>query len=281
MRSKKSAIVEYYDTCEGDYRIFWDLDRSLAMHAGYWDSETKTLADALKRENEILAELAGVTSSDYVLDAGCGVGGSSIFLAEQYRCRVKGITLSGRQVETASENAEVRRVDRLVSFEMMDFCRTSFTDETFDVVWGLESVCHASDKRIFLQEAYRLLKKGGRLVIADGFATKEIYEEPERWKMKKWLFGWGVEAIDSIEVFEQSLKDCGFKDIVFHDITMNVMPSSRRLYWISFPASVLSKCGEWLGVRNSMQTDNIKAAYYQHTTLKSGLWRYGIFTATK
>ena len=79
MRSKKSAIVEYYDTCEGDYRIFWDLDRSLAMHAGYWDSETKTLADALKRENEILAELAGVTSSDYVLDAGCGVGGSSIF----------------------------------------------------------------------------------------------------------------------------------------------------------------------------------------------------------
>jgi SAM-dependent methyltransferase len=163
----------------------------------------------------------------------------------------------------------------------MDFCRTSFADETFDVVWGMESVCHASNKLHFLKEANRLLKKGGRLVIADGFATKEKYEDSEEWRMKKWLRGWGVNNLDSIQLFEQSLRECGFRNIVFHDITTNVMPSSKRLYWISFPASVFSKCGEWLGLRSSLQTENIKAAYYQHTTLKSELWRYGIFTATK
>lgn len=73
---RKEEIVHYYDTCEMNYKRWWNLDKSLAMHAGYWDETTKTLSEALSKENEVLAKIAGIKGSDRVLDAGCGVGGA-------------------------------------------------------------------------------------------------------------------------------------------------------------------------------------------------------------
>lgn len=281
MQSKTDEIVEYYNTCETDYRTFWDLDRSMAMHAGFWDHRTTTLHEALARENEVLAEMAEIKSHERVLDAGCGIGGSSIFLAKHFGCQVTGITLSDHQVQVATANAKKHGVEALVNFETMDFCRTRFPDATFDVVWGLESICHADDKFLFVKEAYRILKKGGRLIMADGFGMKESYTLKEKYGMRQWLHGWGVESLDTQQAFRRYLKDSGFSDVSYSNVTDNVMPSSKRLYWISFPALVFSKVGEWVGVRTKVQTQNILAAYYQYTTLKSGLWEYGIFCAHK
>lgn len=76
------------------------------MHFGYWDEKVKIFSQSLERENEILADKAKIKSSDVVLDAGCGVGGSSILLAKKFGCKVIGITLSERQAEQATRNAE-------------------------------------------------------------------------------------------------------------------------------------------------------------------------------
>lgn len=281
MQSKLTNIVDYYNTCESDYRTFWDLDRSMAMHAGFWDDRTQTLSDALARENEILAEIAQVKQGDKVLDAGCGVGGSSLFLAKHFGCQVVGITLSEKQVITATNNAKKEGVGSLVHFAAMDFCETSFPDASFDVVWGIESICHAEDKLKFVKEAYRLLKKGGRLVMADGFGVKNSYTDSEAKKMSKWLNGWGVDSLDMRVHFQCYFEETGFSQVSYRNVTAHVMPSSKRLYWISFPAFILSKMGEWLGVRNKIQTENILAAYYQYTTLRNGLWEYGIFSCIK
>lgn len=281
MKGIKSAIVDYYDLCESDYRIFWDLDRSLAMHAGFWDDTTKTLHEALNRENEILAAHAKITKKDRVLDAGCGIGGSSIFLAKRYGCHVTGITLSAKQAETASALAAEHGVESFVTFKVKDFCQTDFPDGSFDVVWGLESVCHAEDKAKFVKEAMRVLKAGGRLIVADGFATNRNFTKNEASAMQKWVRGWGVDTLESRDGFKKHLKEAGFTDISLQDITSNVLPSSKRLYLISFPAFVFSKIGEWTGLRKKIQTDNIVAAYYQYTTLKKQLWTYCVFSARK
>ncbi|HBC57016.1 MAG TPA: hypothetical protein DCZ03_07620, partial [Gammaproteobacteria bacterium] len=81
--SYRDEIVDYYDNCEMDYKVLWRLDRCLAMHYGYWDETTERVSEALIRENQILAERAKITESDIVLDAGCGVGGSAIWLANE------------------------------------------------------------------------------------------------------------------------------------------------------------------------------------------------------
>lgn len=279
MDNKYEEIVKYYDTCEDDYRKLWNLNESLALHAGFWDETVHNLSGALMRENEVLANMCNITQNDRVLDAGCGIGGSSIFLGEKIGCNVTGISISAKQVETATKLADERGLSELVNFQVMDYCNTSFPDESFDVVWAIESVCHAHDKKLFIKEAYRILKPGGRLIVADGFttATNNISSQ----SMKKWLSGWAVDSLASDTLFNEYLIDYGFHHIEINDMTKLVMPSSKRLFYISLPTWILSKLGEFIRLRTSIQTGNIRGAFYQYITLKNNLWNYLVFISKK
>ncbi len=281
MKINKSQIIKYYDSCEIDYKLIWHLNKCLAMHFGYWDRKAHNLSQALERENEVLAEKADIKKSDVVLDAGCGVGGSSIFLAKRFGCKATGVTLSQKQVSSARENAKRNGVESLTTFYEMDYLNTSFVDNSFDVVWAIESVCHADNKKRFVTEAFRLLKKGGRLIIADNFASKDNYNVQEDKLMEKWLNGWGINFLETSHDFENYSKNAGFNKISFSDITKNVMPSSKRMYLHSLPALFLGKVAEFVGVRTKVQTGNIFSAYYQHKVLRKGLCKYGIFYAEK
>ena len=136
-------------------------------------TQARRLVESARRRvlrDQKLAEHAEITSSDQVCDAGCGVGGSAVFLAKTFGCRVHGITLGGNQVITSRENASRQGVEHLVAFSRQDYLDTRFPSDTFDVVWAIESVCYAVDKKDFLEEAYRILKPGGRLAVADFFS---------------------------------------------------------------------------------------------------------------
>ena len=156
-------IVDYYEASENAYKDAWDLDKSMAIHYGYWDKTVKTFPQSLQRMNEVMAEAGHLKAGDVVLDAGCGVGGSSIFLASAIRCKVIGITLSEKQVERAKQNAIRKNITDHVAFKAMDYCNTGFPNESFDIVWGCESICYADNKEQFIKEAFRLLKPRGEI----------------------------------------------------------------------------------------------------------------------
>ncbi len=273
-------IVAYYEQCEIDYRMVWDLGTSLAMHYGHWDEKTRTLRQALRRQNELLAETARLTAADQVLDAGCGVGGSAIFLTDRLGCRVTGVTLSVRQAAAARRNAARRGLGALARFAVMDYSATAFRPATFDVVWALESVCYAADKRAFVREAHRLLRPGGRLVLADGFAARERYTGSERATMAGWLHNWAVRGLDTVERFAGHLDAEGFRTLVVRDVTANVMPSSRRLYLRSL-CLPLGRVAEYLGMRSRIQTGNILGCQHQYAAFRQGLGRYALFLAER
>ncbi len=280
-RNAKRAIVDYYTQSEIDYRMIWGLKRSLAIHYGHWDETTRSLRAALERQNRLLAETARVSADDYVLDAGCGVGGSSIYLAQRTGCRALGITLSPRQAESARRNAAARGVGDRTSFAVMDYTGTGLDAETFDVVWALESVCYAEDKAAFVREAHRLLRPGGRLVLADGFATRDIYSAEERAVMDAWLRNWAVESLATPHGFERALRDAGFGSIAYTDVTRNIMPSARLLYAHSLYALFVGRVAELLRVRTRVQTGNIVACRWQYPAFRRGLACYGLFSAEK
>lgn len=270
-------IVAYYDECEVDYRIRWHLDRCKAMHFGYWDRFTRTLPQALVRENQVLAELATVGANDRVLDAGCGVGGSALFLARTRGCRVHGITLSGKQVERAREYAARASLDHRATFSVADFCATGLPAGSFDVVWAIESVCHADDKAAFLREAFRLLCPGGRLVLADFVATRDVRDP----LVQRWLAGWAVPRLATRSQLTNGARAAGFRDVRYREETEHVRPSARRLFATSLFTVPLSTIGERLRIRTRRQTSNQLAVYYQFRALQAGLWEYGLLLATK
>jgi cyclopropane fatty-acyl-phospholipid synthase-like methyltransferase len=210
-------IVEYYNSTEHAYKDSWDLDNSLAIHYGYWDNHVRTFPESLSRMNEVMAESVGITAVDKVLDAGCGVGGSSIYLASVKGCRVTGITLSEKQAQRAIANAKQKDAEGLVEFKVMNYSATSFADASFDVVWGCESICYADSKEQFIKEAYRLLKPGGRLVVADGFVT--LFENNNDPVIRQWLDGWQVNYLESPQRFSNFMQQAGFTNVNYRDIS--------------------------------------------------------------
>lgn len=274
-------IIDYYAATENAYKDSWDLNNSLAIHYGYWDEKVKTFPQSLLRMNEVMMEAAAIAPSDKVLDAGCGIGGSSIYMAERIGCNVTGISLSERQIEHARRLAREKKIDDKVEFEAQNYCATSFPSESFDVVWGCESICYADDKEQFIKEAYRLLRPGGRLVVADGFVTK--FENNDHPTIRNWIDGWQVNYLESPERFEKFMNRAGFKNILYKDISKYTAHSSQRLYKFYFLANLYLA---WKRITFSdhsteMQRKNIAACKHQYHGMKKGLWQYGLIVGTK
>jgi cyclopropane fatty-acyl-phospholipid synthase-like methyltransferase len=274
-------ISEYYRLTEVHYRKGWKLDEARALHYGYWDSNTKQLSEALANLNEKLAEFGNVKRNLTILDAGCGVGGSSIYLAKKYGCKLYGISLNKEQISQAIQFSIKEGVANLPLFSVQDFTKTEFKDQSFDIIWAIESVIHADPKIDFFQEAFRLLRPGGKLLIADYFA-KELPSSKELKQLMKWLHPWAVSDIIPFGEYKDQLVSLGFKNIQNQDITPNIYKSARKMYWGGMYLGLLTKLytlyrpGTTRFARN-----HYKAMMHQFPLLKKGLWNYRMVSAIK
>lgn len=118
-----------------------------------------------------MMKLGGINSEEdsnaKVLDVGCGVGGTSRYLAKSLGtdASVTGITLSPNQVKRATELAVEQGVGN-AKFTVMNALEMDFPDNSFDVVWACESGEHMPDKEAYINEMMRVLKPGGKFVMA-------------------------------------------------------------------------------------------------------------------
>lgn len=278
----RKETAEYYDECYWDYLLTWCNRDNLAYHYGHWDEVAPYQHhQALLNKNQLLYKTAGIKSEDRVLDAGCGIGGSSIWMARHHGNRVTGITVSQQQVNYARQHAKRHNVSELVDFEVADFCQIPFPDESFDVVWALESSCYAINKSDFLKEAWRVLRKGGRVVVCDGFFTRSEFNDEEWREIIACLNGWAVPNLALVDDFPGLLEKQGFQAITAHDYTLQTMPSIEYMNNVSKRLRPLQKLGEWLGVRSKGQTANYGVAAAQHYLFTQKLTVYWIFTGQK
>ena len=265
-------IINYYKTNELAYSM-WGRN----MHYGYWEPGIRTQRQASLRFNEVMAATARIGPNDRVLDAGCGVGGASIFLAKTFGCSVTGITICPRQVEMARKNARIEGVTPLTEFFEMDYEHTTFQNGEFDVIWGLESVCYAKSKEQFVREAYRISNTRGRLIVGDGFASRETYSDKERKLLHRWLDGWIVNFLDTPASFVRYAAVAGYRKYEYEDVTPKVMPTSRLMFVASlpfFPLHIIDKIQRL----KSYPTDGM---FNQYLSLRKKLWQYGIFYTEK
>jgi cyclopropane fatty-acyl-phospholipid synthase-like methyltransferase len=273
-------VIDYFDQTRNDYRLLWGVDRHFGLHCGYFETGRRH-DDAVLHMNRVLALLAGIRGGERVLDAGCGIGGSALWLAENLGAHVVGVNVCPRQIEQAHRLARERGLGDQVQFHVADFCDTGLPGESFDVVWALESACYAEDKPGLLAEAHRLLRPGGRLIVADAFLTRSELTDHERGLVQRWQSGWAIPDTAGVDQFRQWLAQARFRGVAFRDVTEHVVPSSRRIYLaalIFYPIGLLLY---WAGLRTAIQTRGIASGYYQYLARRRGLGVYGIFVAEK
>jgi len=274
-------IADYYDQTEVHYRRFWKLGKHFAIHYGIWGDGIRTFGQALDNTNRILAVKAGIESSDYVLDAGCGIGGSAFFLAHNFGCRVSGISLSKKQIDSARRISKTLSLDHLVQFEVKDYTHTGYPSNRFDVVWALESVGSAQDEKAFLLEAYRLLKPGGTLIMADYFKTinRPAAGQP---LLDSWLKLWAISDLETIGSFKLMVENSGFQDQQVSDYTREIIPSARRMFLSSLAGSTSSLPYNFFHKNTSrFAKDHYQSGFLQYRALKRGLWEYKVILAKK
>jgi len=240
-------VKDYYNNVQSSYNSFWMNKRNLAMHLGFWDKDTKNQHDALMNENRYIAKALDINQNDIILDAGCGVGGTAIWVAEEYGAKVSGISIMENQIVLAKKYAKDRGVDKLVDFKVQNYVNTSFPDESFTKIYAMESVCHTENKEDFFLEAYRLLKPGGELAFIDEFVTKNSLTNKEQKILDDWLLGWAVPNMLTVRDFKNRLEKTGFKNIRDVDVTKKVIKSSSKIQMVGllfYPYdSVMSKLG--------------------------------------
>ena len=274
---KYKSIIDYYHQTEFDYKVGWDNSENPEVHFGDYDHN-----EALSNTNKILAELVNIQEGEKVLDAGCGRGGSCFWIARNKKANVVGVTPVPNQIRECNEKANEFQLSDRTEFLLGDYCDTQLPDCSFDVVWAIESVCHTQCKLDFYKEVYRLLKPGGRLVMAEYIRKKRslLIEEEDLLRVD-WLNKWAISDIDTKEEHIENAGLAGFKSIDVSDYTISVKVSLRNAHEKAsrfLPVAIVLRL---LRFRSKIQHGNTTASIKQYEALKKNLWFYGVITAKK
>lgn len=274
-------IQQFYDASTP----LWEETWGEHMHHGYYGprgGHRKNRQQAQIDLIEMLLDWGQVTSARFILDAGCGVGGSARHLAQKYGAQAIGITLSSIQAQRATERTAAAQLSEQVSFQVANALETPFPDQQFDFIWSLESGEHFPNKAKFLRECYRLLKPGGQLLMAtwchrptDSLAGPLTPREQAH--LEAIYRNYALPFVISLPEYAEIAEDCGFTAIRTADWSAAVAP-----FWSDVIESSLSpvaiagllKAG-WTTIQGAFTLLLMRQGF------DMGLIRYGLLSARK
>jgi cyclopropane fatty-acyl-phospholipid synthase-like methyltransferase len=144
------------------------------VNMGYWLQDTKTARAAQEQLVRELAARVPDLKGKRVVDIGCGLAGPAILLASDHGAEVDGVNIVARQIEWARRYIEGNDLSNQVRVHLASAMDLPFPDRSFDVVFCLEAAHCFADKPRFLREAHRVLRRGGKLVLADIVGTTRL-----------------------------------------------------------------------------------------------------------
>ncbi|MEU1792568.1 methyltransferase domain-containing protein [Streptomyces sparsogenes] len=201
---------------------------SLHGNYGYWAPGCTSQDQACEAMAEEIAERAGITAGDQVLDAGFGYGGPAIHWARTRKPeRVVGLNITPSQTAVARQRVTELALDKVIELRLASATSLPFEDGSFDRVVALESSVHFHTRQKFFREALRVLRPGGTLTTTDpvpreGMRTNRggITGRLDDWRRKRVIpdANWYPRS-----VYAERLRQAGFVDVEVEDVTDRVL----------------------------------------------------------
>jgi len=196
----EKEVMEVYN---GPGGLLWEAVMTEQIHSGAAEA-TDTLAQAL-----------GLKKGMVVLDLCSALGGPARQIAKKYGVMVKGVDMTETMLKKARERTKQAGLANMIEFHEGNVMDLAFEDETVDVVWGQEAWCYVTDKNKLIQEAYRVLKPGGKIGFTDWVITGEITEE----QLSPLYDTMSFPYMETFQGYQELLKNNGFKILDAQDQT--------------------------------------------------------------
>ncbi|CAL1352350.1 unnamed protein product [Linum trigynum] len=285
----KKGIAELYDESSGLWEDIWGEH----MHHGFYEpdsrvsgSEPDHRAAQIRMIDESLRFAAVPEEAEErpkkVVDVGCGIGGSSRYLARKYGAKCQGITLSPVQAQRANALAAAQGLADQAFFQVGDALDQPFPDGEFDLVWSMESGEHMPDKAKFVGELARVAAPGATIIIVtwchrDLGPAEESLTKWEKDHLDKICKAYYLPEWCSTSDYVRLLQSLNLQDIRTADWSENVAP-----FWPAVIRSALTWKGFTSLLRTGMKT--IRGALVMPLMIegfKKDLIKFSVITCRK
>jgi SAM-dependent methyltransferase len=211
------------------------------LYDGYYDQFSSDVLGAIRKETygEDLGQSSWMTadelrnfikylslkSSDDLLEVGSGSGGTGLFIAETAGCRVQGVDINEFGIKNANDLASKRNLQQKVQFKLADASKSlPFENQSFDVIFSNDVICHIPNRLDLFKEWYRILKPGGRMLFTDALVISGMVTAEEIATRSSI----GIYVFSPPGVNEHLISKAGFESITTDDLTAQAALISKR-----------------------------------------------------
>ena len=208
-------IRDHYDELDQYYREIWGEH----VHHGLWERGDETAHEAVLNLIRSVARHGEITAGKRVCDVGCGYGGTARVLETEFGATVSAITLSSAQYRYAvAQRGDARSPEYLLG----DWASNALPSGTFDAVISIESSEHMQDKPTFFDQARRVLKNGGQMVVCAWLAAEESTSTHRRHLLEPICREGRLPGIGTETDYRKWFSDANFEIESFEDLSVRV-----------------------------------------------------------
>lgn len=217
----RGSVAEVYELLGAHNNLARD---SLYLNLGLW-REASTYDEACEALALYVGEVAALGTGQRVCDAGFGFADQDMAWVRHFGVDVEGFNVTESQVVRARERVAAAGLSGRIALHHASALATGLEDASCDAVIALESAFHFPSRDAFFAEAHRVLKPGGRLVLADLVLVDEARDRvSDRLALHLARAFWRMPASALIRAddYQQKLRDAGFVDLGYEDIGEHV-----------------------------------------------------------
>jgi len=206
-QGSRRNIAAHYDL-GNDFYAQW-LDKTMSYSSALFESSEEDMVTGQRRKYLRLARKLDLKPGERVLEIGCGWGGFAEIAAQEFGCRIVGLTLSTEQAAFARARMQSAGLTDQVEIRLQDY---RDIDETFDKIVSVE-MFEAVGERYwpsYFAALDRCLKPGGRaalqIITIDESRFSNYRDAPDF--IQRYIFPGGM--LPSFSAFAKSASEGGF-----------------------------------------------------------------------
>lgn len=275
-----ALIANYYKVSKLVYTLFANKN---FIHMGISRSGKYSDKDFLEQAKLVDKYIKNLTAKR-VLELATGRGANSEYLAKKHPdITFEAIDLPDGQIDFAF--AKARKLNNFHSQEGDYHDLNGYPNNSFDIVFIIEALCHSANKKKVFSEVNRVLKNKGIFMVFDGYCSKKesLLTKEELLAKKLTERCLAVPSFDYYQEFKNTLLKSKFKVIEEEDASQLIMPTLEKLetqakLYFKIPPSVLKVINKFFP---ALTINNVIPGYLMPILERLGITKYMILVVSK